>query len=71
MPARLAPASASAADRYAAGVISHQVPTERDRLQLLEHMLDQETISTLEQRGIHRSGVAWSWALVPGRSLAG
>jgi SAM-dependent methyltransferase len=56
MPARLAPASASAADRYAAGVISHQVPTERDRLQLLEHMLDRETISTLEQRGIH-----WSW----------
>jgi len=55
MPARLDPASASAADRYAAGVISHQVPTERHRLQLLEHMLDQETISTLEQREIHRS----------------
>lgn len=55
MSTRLAPASSSAADRYAAGVIGHQVPTERHRLQLLERMLDQETISTLEQRGIQPS----------------
>lgn len=55
MSTRLAPVSASAADRYAAGVIGHQVPTERRRLQLLEWMLDQETISTLERRGIQPS----------------
>jgi SAM-dependent methyltransferase len=55
MPAHLAPASASAADRYAAGVIGHQVPTEWHRLQLLEQMLDEETISTVEQRGIQPS----------------
>jgi SAM-dependent methyltransferase len=45
-------AQSSAAERYAAGVISHGVPTERQRLHLLEQMLDSGTIHALEQRGI-------------------
>ncbi|HYZ36404.1 MAG TPA: methyltransferase domain-containing protein [Pseudonocardiaceae bacterium] len=49
---RLSPAPLSAADRYAGGVIGHEVPTEQQRLHLLEQMLDPDTIRTLEQRGI-------------------
>jgi SAM-dependent methyltransferase len=45
-------AEPSAADRYAAGVIGHEVPTERQRLRLLEQMLDPGTIHILEQRGM-------------------
>lgn len=52
LPAQAAP---SAADRYAAGVIGHEVPTEQQRLHLLEQMLDPGTIRTLEQRGIQPS----------------
>lgn len=47
--------SPSTADRYAVGVIGHEVPTEQRRLQLLEQMLDPDTIRTLEQRGIEQS----------------
>lgn len=48
LPARVPP---SAADRYATGVIGHEVSTEQQRLHLLEQMLDPDTIRTLEQRG--------------------
>jgi hypothetical protein len=33
-------AQPSTADRYARSVIGHQVPTERERLRMLEQMLD-------------------------------
>lgn len=36
-------------------MIGHEVPTEGQRLHLLEQMLDPGTIRTLEQRGIQRS----------------
>ena len=49
---RLSPAPLSAADRYASGVIGHEVPTEQQRLHLLEQMLDPDTIRILDQRGI-------------------
>ena len=55
MSALPAPARPSAADRYAAGVIGHEVSTEQQRLHLLEQMLDSDTIRTLEQRGIRPS----------------
>ena len=49
------PTPSSAATRYAAGVIGHEVPTEEQRLHLLEQMLDPDTIRTLERRGIQPS----------------
>jgi len=52
---RLSPALVSAADRYASGVIGHEVPTEQHRLHLLEQMLDLDTIRTLEHCGIQPS----------------
>jgi SAM-dependent methyltransferase len=45
----------SAADRYAASVIGHKVPTEEQRLHLVEQMLDPDTVRILEQRGIQPS----------------
>jgi SAM-dependent methyltransferase len=45
-----------AADAYGAGVLGHDVPTERRRLHLLEQLLDPETIRVIEGRGI---GPAW------------
>jgi SAM-dependent methyltransferase len=45
----------STADRYATSMIGHQQPTERQRLHLLEHMLDPDTLLILEQRGIQPS----------------
>jgi tRNA A58 N-methylase Trm61 len=36
-------------------VIGHEVPTEEQRLHLLEQMLDPDTIRTLERRGIQPS----------------
>jgi hypothetical protein len=47
--------SPSTVDRYTTGVIGHEVPTEQQRLRLLEHMLDPGTIDILEQRGIEPS----------------
>lgn len=49
------PTPSSAAKRYAAGVIGHEVSTEEQRLHLLEQMLDPDTIRTLERRGIQPS----------------
>jgi SAM-dependent methyltransferase len=45
----------SAAGRYAASMIGHQLPTERQRLHLLEQMLDPDTVRILDQRGIQPS----------------
>ncbi|MGH3853504.1 MAG: class I SAM-dependent methyltransferase [Pseudonocardiaceae bacterium] len=49
------PAPPSAADRYTAGVIGHEVPTEQRRLHLLEQVLDPGTIRILEQCGVQSS----------------
>jgi SAM-dependent methyltransferase len=45
----------SAAARYAGGVIGHEVPTEQQRLRLLEDVLDPDTIGLLQRRGIQPS----------------
>jgi SAM-dependent methyltransferase len=55
MPTLPDSAPQAAADRYAAGVIGHEVSTEQQRLHLLEQMLDPDTIRILEQRGIQPS----------------
>ena len=55
MPVLPVQAPQSAANRYAIGVIGHRVPTEEQRLHLLEQMLDSDTIRILEQRGIQPS----------------
>lgn len=47
--------ASSTADRYAASIIGHKLPTERRRLHLLEQMLDPDTVRVLEQRGIQPS----------------
>lgn len=48
-------AQPSAADRYATSMIGHKVATEQQRLRLLEHMLDPDTIRILQRCGIQPS----------------
>jgi hypothetical protein len=42
-------------DRYGAGVLGHDVPTEAQRLRLLEQMLDPDTIRVLHTRDVQPS----------------
>lgn len=45
----------SFSERYSAGVLGHEMPTEAHRLHLLERTLDPETTRILERRGIESS----------------
>jgi SAM-dependent methyltransferase len=52
-PAR--PGGPTQADRYAGGILSHELPTELSRLQIMERMLDPEEITALSGLGIQPS----------------
>lgn len=46
---------ANSSDHYSTGMLSHEMPTERLRLRLMEKLLDPETTRVFERLGIRSS----------------